>query len=98
MRRLELEAIAAGIPTATNPDGTPARAYVGGPHWVGGRQIAGPPSFDDWQVYFGVDGGRRREYVGPVFTTLRARDGSRNGAAAVNAMRLAEILNRRAGA
>jgi hypothetical protein len=74
--RLRLSAIAAEIPTPVDEYG-PARAQVGLQPAAGG-EVA--------RVYFGLDGGRRREWVGPGCATTDRTP-----------YRLAELLNQRAG-
>lgn len=71
----ELERTAADIPTPLDLDGSAARAYIGIPPGGG------------WRVYYGLDGGRRREYVGPNF--------DQSGASPAH--QLCRYLNQRAG-
>lgn len=75
----ELATVVASIPTPVDHDGTLPRAYVGSVT----PSTEGPWK---WQVYFGLDGGRQRQWVGPVFA------GGDRGV-----FRLAEALNARAG-
>lgn len=76
--------LAASIPVPVDTFG-PARAYCVAHHTPGDRLSNGLPSGrggrTTYQVAFGLDGGRRRELVGPMFERPR------------EAARLAELLN-----